>query len=115
MSTNIVNIVAGSVRSIEVALLNDNDGPESLAGATGATLRISTKRGGTTILDRSVSAGTITINAAAGLLTATLTQGESDALVPGTYLGEVAVNLPSGWYHSEPFYVKVQPSIAPHA
>jgi hypothetical protein len=109
-------LIQGSTKDFDILLFDQNDSPESLAGADQATFAVKeTVDAGTNILLRRTADANLTITAASGKLTATLTQVESDALKPGTYIGEAAVRFPGPkWLHTDPFFVRIQPPVAPN-
>ena len=110
-------ITVGSSQSLELQLLDEHDAPEVLSGADRASFAVRESLGAATnVLLRSTAApATLTLAPTTGLLTATLTGAEADALVPGLYVGEVGVRFGSDdqWKFSEPFRVRIQPAGAP--
>lgn len=109
-------ITKGSARSIEIRLEDENGQPESLVGATAATLTVRETLSSTTaVLERKTSAANLSIDIPGAKLVATISQVEADALPPGIYVAEAAVQIGGVWLHTDAFFVRIVPGMAPHS
>lgn len=115
--TDPIRLVKGSVKPFDVFILDDNDVKEDLSTAEAATLVIKESiDAATNVVLRRTTDGNLSIDEDEGKVTGTLTQGEANALTPGSYVGEVAVRLgATDWFHTDPFIVVIEPSAAPHS
>lgn len=115
--SEVLTLVKGSVKPFDVYLFNENDSPESLAGADEATFTVKDgPSSAASILTRSRAGGTLTIDVANSKLTMTLSQGEADGLTPGEYIGDLAIRFGSGnWFHADLIRVRITPSFAAHS
>jgi hypothetical protein len=104
----------GDSTPIEIQFFDENGVAENFTGADKARFKVLTEVGGTIILDRTTAAANLTIGS--GILTATITSGEADALVAGTYIGEVAIHFTAGdiWKTSDRLIVNVIKAVADH-
>ncbi len=110
-------LVKGSSKSFEIVLVDAEGNPESLSGWDRASFRVLAKIGDATpILSRDTAAGNLAVDVPTSTLTATLSQAEADALVPGFYVGEAAVRYSAGskWFHTRLERVRIRASIAHH-
>lgn len=110
-----LTLIAGSSKSFKINLVDENNEVEDLGAAEAATLVITDSLvGGNEVLLRKTADANLSIGE--GELTATISQVEADGLEPGLYIAEVAIRFgPTDWFHSDPFYVRILRSVAPHA
>lgn len=109
-----MTMVVGSTEPMEVHVLDDKGNPESPSGWTAATLRIEDEAGESVLLRRTAD-GNLSIDSARSVLVATILQAESDALVPGFYVGDFAILRSGLWVHGAAFYVRIQRGRSPHS
>lgn len=111
-----LEIVRGSVMPFDVYIFDEEGVAEDLSAVTAASLIVKpSAESPTQVFKRQTSAGNLTVDAENSKLVGTLTQAEANGLVAGLYIGEVALQIGGAWRHSDPFYVRVAPSMAPHA
>ena len=104
-------LVVGSVKPFDLLAIDERDQDEDLSAATRATFHVKeASSDSTSVLTLTTEAAGLTLNASS--IEGVLTQLQADALVPGEYIGGVAIEFPSGWYHSDPFTVHFIRSVA---
>lgn len=102
---NVLKLTKGSVDPFTLAFPSDN-----LSGVTDYSFNISESHGGTSILSLTKAAGLALVG---DIITASLSQGQADALPLGTWIGEVAIKDKGVWRHTRPFTVKIATTQAP--
>lgn len=111
-----LTLIMGSTVPFDVYLFDEEDVAEDLSAVTAATFIVKPSAVSPTfVLKRQTASGNLTVNADEAKLTATITQAEANGLVAGMYVGEVALQIGGAWRHTDPFFVRVVPSMAPHA
>ena len=110
------DVVALGLNPLDLLCLDERDAGEDLGGVDHASFQVrKAVSDSTVILQRDTGAGTLSVDVVNKKLTATLTQGEADALVPGVYVGEAAIRFSSGlnWFFSDTFTVRILKTFAP--
>lgn len=111
-----LRIVKGSTKPFDIELFDDNDVVEDLSTATLATFVMRNELTGSNVLLLRTTDGNLAIDSGDSKLTGTLTQIQADALVAGVYIAEAAIRFgATDWIHTDPFYVRVLLSAAPHS
>lgn len=113
-SERTLEIIQGSVRPFDIALVDGSDVAEVLTGATDATFRVLADPDDATspVIDQDTTTGDLVISIPNSKLTGTLTQAQADALVPGLYVGQAGIKIAGSWLFTEPFYVRIKDSFA---
>jgi len=111
-----LTLIIGSAMPFDIFLFDEADTAEDLSEVTAASLIIKGSAVSPTyLLKRQTSAANLEVDADNSKLTASITQSEANGLVAGLYVGEVALKIDDEWRHTDPFYVRVVLSMAPHA
>ena len=112
----VLELIKGSTLSFDLELFGSNDAALDIALCTEATFTMRKALDGSNILVRKSIAPdlNLTIDIPNKKLTATLTQGEADALVPESYVADVALKIGGKWVHTDLFNVDVLPSFSAH-
>ncbi len=109
-------LVVGSTTAFEIHLEDQNGQPEDLSAVAAASFTIRESVNSTaTILARATSTTTLTIDVPGHRLVGTLTQGEADALLPGSFIGEAALRFgATDWRHTDRIAVRILKQVATH-
>lgn len=120
MSTSIgeLTLIIGSIRPFDIKLVDDSSPAvgEDLTNADAATFSVKTDvEASTDILLRRTADSNLTIDKPNNKLTCTITQVETNALVAGTYIGQVSVRIDgSEWIKTDRFIVHLKQSFSPN-
>jgi len=111
-----LTLIRGDMRAFEILFFNEQEKPEDIDGATEASFAFTEEIGVTPVFLRTTAGSYISIDTSNSKLVITyVDQAESDALVPGIYIGGAALHFPdtSIITKTELFHVVVLESPAP--
>lgn len=110
-------LIKGSTASFEIYLYDNLGNAEDISSAQAATFVVKEyEEASTSVLTRATSAANLSIDTGNRKLVGTLTQGEADALVPGTYIGVASLRFgATNWVNCKRVTVVVQNSFASHS
>lgn len=97
-------LVSGGARVVRLNLLDENDQPEDLSGASAPKVDISEASGETPIISK---IPTIEPGGDKGVLEFILTEIETALLSTGTYVAQAQVTIGGNDYDTDNFYVQV--------
>lgn len=111
----VYTLIVGSIKPTDFFFYDSDEAEQPLAGAINATLDVRDSSSSSSLLNlTSAESPGLNIDLNSNKITATLSQAEADALVPGRYVADIAIEFASGWQHTIPFDVVVTAGISDH-
>lgn len=102
-----LSLVQGGARVVRLNLLDENDEPEDLSGASLPKVEIAEAAGETPVVSKSGGDITIEPSGAKGVLQFTLTAVNTAALGLGSWVGQAQVVIGGNTYDTDLFVVRV--------